>query len=147
MDDVELNSFVSMPLSTLSTTNDYINTIDSDFSFQLVEMTLFKFPYSDESKLAWLRSFKNFISVTLSCEISLSPKRAIDDYKLGSLYGQCNNPLRTSSNKKRRSTGNEDISKLTMTNTIKISSRESNGSKIDSLSVLMICILFGLFTL
>ena len=49
-DDLELNSFVSMPLSTLSTTNDYIKTSDSEFSFQLVEMTLFKFPYSDESK-------------------------------------------------------------------------------------------------
>ena len=49
-DDVELNSFVSMPLSTLPTTTDYIKTIDSEFSFQLVEMTLFKFPYSDESK-------------------------------------------------------------------------------------------------
>ena len=49
-DDVELKSFVSMPLSTSSTTNDYIKTIDSEFSFQLIEMTLFKFPYSDESK-------------------------------------------------------------------------------------------------
>ena len=49
-DDVEFNSFLSMPLSTSSTTNDYINIIDSEFSFQLVEMTLFKFPYSDESK-------------------------------------------------------------------------------------------------
>ena len=51
-DDVELASFVSMPLSTLSITNDYIQTIDSEFSFQLVEMTLFKFPSSDESKYA-----------------------------------------------------------------------------------------------
>ena len=51
-DDVELASFVSMPLSTLSTTNDYINIIDSEFSFQLVQMTLFKFPQSDESKWA-----------------------------------------------------------------------------------------------
>ena len=50
LDDVELNSFVSMPLSTSSSTNDYINTVDSEFSFQLIEMTLFKFPYSDESK-------------------------------------------------------------------------------------------------
>ena len=103
------------------------------------------------SKHEWianLRSFqiKNFISVTLSCEISLSPKRAIDDYKLGSLYGQCNNPLRTS-NKKRRSTGNEDLQKLTMTNTIKVSSLESNDSQIYSLSVFLTCILFGLMTL
>ena len=52
LDDVELDSFVSMPLSTLSTTNDYIKVIDSEFSFQLVEMTLFKFPSSDESKYA-----------------------------------------------------------------------------------------------
>ena len=52
LDDVELDSFVSMPLSTLSTTNAYIETIDSEFSFQLVEMTLFKFPSSDESKYA-----------------------------------------------------------------------------------------------
>ena len=51
-DDVELASFVSMPLSTLSTTNDYIETIDSEFSLQLVEMTLFKFPSSDESEYA-----------------------------------------------------------------------------------------------
>ena len=51
-DDVELASFVSMPLSSLSTTNDYIKVIDSEFSFQLVEMTLFKFPSSYESKHA-----------------------------------------------------------------------------------------------
>ena len=102
----------------------------------------------------------NNISVTLSCDISLSPKRAIDDYKLGSLYGQCSNPLRTSSNKKRRSTENEDILKLTMTDTIKISSRESNNFNYTdyyytdydytaSSSVLMTCalILFGLLTL
>ena len=62
-DDVGMNSFVSIPLSILSTlsniadsnmvdstTTDYIKTIDSEFSFQLVEMTLFKFPYSDEGK-------------------------------------------------------------------------------------------------
>ena len=90
---------------------------------------------------------ENSISVTLSCEISLSPKRAIDEYKLGSLYGQCNNPLRTSSNKRRRSTGNEDIAKLTMTNTIKVGSRESNGSHIYSVSFFMTCVLFGLLTL
>ena len=52
IDGVELASFVSIPISTSSTTNDYINSINSEFSFQLVEMTLFKFPYSDESKYA-----------------------------------------------------------------------------------------------
>ena len=91
-------------------------------------------------------SVYNAFSVTLSCEISLSPKRAIDDYKLDSLYGSCSNPLR-SSNKKRRSTGNEDNAKLTLTNTIKISSRESNASSIYSLSVTIACVICSLLIL
>ena len=92
-------------------------------------------------------SVYNAILVTLSCEISLSPKRMIDDYELDSLYGTCSNPSRTSSNKRRRSTGNEDMPKLTMTNTIKFSSRESNASPFYSLSVSMTCVLFTLLTL
>ena len=60
LDDVELASFVSMPLSTLSTTNDYIETIDSEFSFQLVEMALFKFPSSDESEYA-IHTYKAYL--------------------------------------------------------------------------------------
>ena len=60
IDDVELASFVSVPLSTLSTTNDYINSINSEYSLQLLEMTLFKFPYSDESKYA----LQNLCSIT-----------------------------------------------------------------------------------
>ena len=49
-DDVEFTSFMSKPISTLSTTNEYIKSINSEFSFQLAEMTLFKFPNSDERK-------------------------------------------------------------------------------------------------
>ena len=49
-DDVEFTSFMSKPISTLSTTNEYIKSINSEFSFQLAEMTLFKFPFSDERK-------------------------------------------------------------------------------------------------
>ena len=41
---------MSMPLSTSTTTNDYIDSINSEFNFQLAEMTVFKFPDSDQCK-------------------------------------------------------------------------------------------------
>ena len=46
----KLSSLMSMPLSTSTTTNDYIDSINSEFSFQLAEMTVFQFPNSDQRK-------------------------------------------------------------------------------------------------
>ena len=82
-DDVGMNSFVSIPLSILSTlsniadsnmvdstTTDYIKTIDSEFSFQLVEMTLFKFANSDESKYSIHKHFRSQIRIHLKHDFS-----------------------------------------------------------------------------
>ena len=41
---------MSVPLSTSITTNEYIDSINSEFSFQLAEMTVFQFPNSDQRK-------------------------------------------------------------------------------------------------
>ena len=41
---------MSTPLSTSTTTNEYIDLINSEFSFQLAEMTVFQFPDSDQCK-------------------------------------------------------------------------------------------------
>ena len=49
-DDTQLSTFISTPLSTLPDVNTYINTINSDYSYQLAEMTLFQFPNTDKSK-------------------------------------------------------------------------------------------------
>ena len=42
---------MSIPLSTSTTTNDYIDSINSEFNFQLAELTVFQFQNSDERKL------------------------------------------------------------------------------------------------
>ena len=47
----KLSSLMSMPLSTSTTTNEYIDSINSELSFQLAEMTVFQFPNSDQCKL------------------------------------------------------------------------------------------------
>ena len=47
-DTTQLSNFVSTPLSTNTTTNELINSINSEFSYQLAEMTLFKFPNSEK---------------------------------------------------------------------------------------------------
>ena len=44
----QLSSLMSIPLSTSTTTNDYIDSINSEFNFQLAEMTVFQFPNSDQ---------------------------------------------------------------------------------------------------
>ena len=49
-DGTQLSTFISTPLSTLPDVNTYINTINSDYSYQLAEMTLFQFPNTDKSK-------------------------------------------------------------------------------------------------
>ena len=41
---------MSIPLSTSTTTNDYIDSINSEFNFQLAELTVFQFPNSDQCK-------------------------------------------------------------------------------------------------
>ena len=40
----KLSTFMSTPLSTSTVTNEYINSINSEFNYQLAEMTLFQFP-------------------------------------------------------------------------------------------------------
>ena len=49
-DDTLLSTHMSNPLSTSTEVNSYINTINSDYSFQLTELTLFQFPNNSESK-------------------------------------------------------------------------------------------------
>ena len=41
---------MSIPLSTSTTTNEYIESINSEFNFQLAEMTVFQFSNSDQCK-------------------------------------------------------------------------------------------------
>ena len=49
-DNTVLSTQMSVPLSTLTDVNEYINEINSDYSFQLAEFTTFKFPNNPESK-------------------------------------------------------------------------------------------------
>merc|ERR1711953_1416207 len=106
----KLSTFMSTPLSTSTVTNEYINSINSEFNYQLAEMTLFQFSNSDK--------------LTISCDIGLSPKQTIDQYKLSSLYGQCSNPSRTASRKRRSEPDtDETMSKITISNTINISKK------------------------
>ena len=144
-DDVEFTSFMSKPISTLSTTNEYIKSINSEFSFQLAEMTLFKFPNSDERKpifYTWPKfQHLTHISVTVSCEIALSPKQAIDENKLSFKYGQCNNPSRTLTYRKRREVETYENLKFTMKNTVKLSSQKSDASRTHLLTILIISVL------
>ena len=55
-DNTVLSTQMSIPLSTSTDVNEYINTINSDYSFQLAEFTLFKFPNNSEGKLCLLKS-------------------------------------------------------------------------------------------
>ena len=64
-------------------------------------------------------------SVTISCDIRLAPKQTVDQYELSSLYGQCDIPSR-SSRKRRSEPEDEDLSKITITKAINISSKKSN---------------------
>ena len=45
-DETQLSSIVSMPYSNSSQTNEYINTINSEYSLQLIEIQLFHFSNS-----------------------------------------------------------------------------------------------------
>ena len=61
-DGTQLSTFISAPLSTLPDVNTYINTINSDYSYQLAQMTLFQFPNTPESKfnIDWDSVLKSF---------------------------------------------------------------------------------------
>ena len=51
-----------MPVSTSADVNQYIKNINSDYSYQLAELTLFQFPNTTESKLYNVRYFlKKFV--------------------------------------------------------------------------------------
>lgn len=133
-DSTQLSTFMSTPLSTSTVTNEYINSINSEFNYQLAEMTLFQFSNSDK--------------LTISCDIGLSPKQTIDQYKLSSLYGQCSNPSRTASRKRRSEPDtDETMSKITISNTINISkkNKKTNSSLGYSISVPLTVIMFFLF--
>ena len=52
--DEKLSTFMSTPLSTSTVTNEYINSINSEFNYQLAEMTLFQFPNSEKCKFFML---------------------------------------------------------------------------------------------
>ena len=43
-DNTVLSRQMSMPFSTSTDVNEYINAINSDYSFQVAELTTFKFP-------------------------------------------------------------------------------------------------------
>ena len=45
-DQTQLSSFVSMPMSSSLQANEYIENINSEYNFQLVEINLFQFPHS-----------------------------------------------------------------------------------------------------
>ena len=47
-DNTVLSTQMSIPLSTSTDVNEYINAINSDYSFQLAEFTTFKFPNNPE---------------------------------------------------------------------------------------------------
>ena len=58
-DNTVLSTQMSIPLSTSTDVNEYINAINSDYSFQLAEFTTFKFPNNSEGKLCLLKSPSN----------------------------------------------------------------------------------------
>ena len=64
--------------------------------------------------------------MTISCDIRLAPKQTVDQYELSSIYGQCDIPSRSSSRKRRSKPEDEDLSKITITKAINISSKKSN---------------------
>ena len=47
-DNTVLSTQMSIPLSTSTDVNEYINAINSDYSLQLAEFTIFKFPNNPE---------------------------------------------------------------------------------------------------
>jgi len=49
-DNLSLSPLMTIPLSTSIETNEYINVINSEYSYQLAELTLFQFPNTDESE-------------------------------------------------------------------------------------------------
>jgi len=49
-DNTVLSTHMSVPLSSSTDVNEYINEINSDYSFQLAEFKTFKFPNNPGSK-------------------------------------------------------------------------------------------------
>ena len=49
-DGTQFATFISLPVSTSPKTNTYINTINSEYSYQLAELTLFQFPNTPGSE-------------------------------------------------------------------------------------------------
>jgi len=69
------------------------------------------------------------VSVTIACDIGLSPKQKVNRYKLNSLYGQCDKPTRTATRKRRGIDDNfsdQKISDIKISKTINISTKPTN---------------------
>ena len=49
-DNLPLSSYMTMPLSTSTATNEFIKIVNSEYSYQLAELTLFQFPNTRESE-------------------------------------------------------------------------------------------------
>ena len=54
-DNTSLSSMMSTPLSASTDVNQYIDEINSDYSYQLAELTVFQFPNTPESKFKYLQ--------------------------------------------------------------------------------------------
>lgn len=108
-EETPLATFVKTPVSASADINDFIGDLVSEYNFQLFEFTLFKFPNEDY--------------VTISCDIRLTPKQEIEDYKLSNAYGPCSNPLRTGFRRRKRSEA--EITHLTISATQRISQEET----------------------
>lgn len=62
-DNTILSTQMSIPLSTSTDVNEYINAINSDYSFQLAEFTTFKFPNHPEGKFCLFKSPSNITDI------------------------------------------------------------------------------------
>lgn len=49
-DNLSLSALMAIPLSTSIDSNGFINIINSEYSYQLAELTLFQFPNTNESE-------------------------------------------------------------------------------------------------
>ena len=106
--------------------------------------TLVEMPsYSGQTVIRAFNIFNITNLVTISCDIGLAPKQSVNQYKLSSLYDQCDVPSRSSSRKRRSEPEVEDLSKITIAKTINISKKsneKSNSFLFHSFSVALIVI-------
>ena len=75
-DNTILSTQMSIPLSTSTDVNEYINAINSDYNFQLAEFTTFKFPNNPEGKFCLFKSPSNITFQLQSHAIFRSPQNS-----------------------------------------------------------------------